>query len=184
MHSRVASVCVLFALVAISATGCGRDIGDSCASNVECDPLGTRFCDVSTPSGYCTIDGCDVGTCPEEAVCVRFFTLIPNRGCSYDAQNPTGRGLADSSGTFACRADERCLCDGRDNTTGECLGSAYCSPESSERRWCQKKCDGNGDCRQGYVCRSTGTLGAEPVPRVDDAGASFVPAKFCAPTLL
>ena len=56
---------------------------------------------------------------------------------------------------------------------------AHCAPESTERRWCQKTCSIDSDCRAGYECRSTGTLGGEPVPTADML--SGTPAKFCAP---
>ena len=40
-----------------------------------------------------------------------------------------------------------------------------------------KRCGGNSDCRETYVCRSTGTLGAEPVPSlINPVGES---SKFC-----
>jgi len=172
---------IALALLAFMTAACGRSIGDSCQANVECDPQGRRFCDISTPNGYCTIDGCDVGTCPSEAVCVRFFTLQPNRACTYDPINPTGRGVADETGAYVCRADERCLCDGRDNTSGTCPTVAYCAPETTERRWCQRTCETSADCRENYECRSTGTLGAEPVPRTGDGAIVLDAAKFCAP---
>jgi hypothetical protein len=170
---------LVVALLAVTAVGCGHNIGDSCNSNVDCDPTGLRFCDISAPSGYCTIDGCDVGTCPDEATCVRFFTVVLSEPCDH-SMPPLMNG---------CRVDEFCVCDATDDG-GHCIVPdvtppmvdemhAHCAPETTERRWCQKKCGGDGDCRAGYSCRSTGTAGAEPVPTVDML--SGVPAKFCAP---
>jgi hypothetical protein len=150
---------------------CGHRIGDSCNTNVDCSPAGDRFCDTSSISGYCTIEGCDTTTCPSEAVCVRFFTPILNRPCTFDVAQPNGRSN--------CAVDERCLqCDATVAGSG-CQSTGLCAPETSERRWCALVCNHDSDCRTGYVCRSTGTFGAEPVPTLDMAVG--IPAKFCAP---
>jgi len=168
----------VWAVAALAIAGCGHSIGDSCNNNVDCDPTGLRFCDTAPFGGYCTIDGCDVGTCPSEAVCIRFFTPLPNEPCFSNNSS--------TDPNFQCRVDERCVCDQSDN--GICQPNpddptgpdGHCAPESSERRWCQKGCSNNGDCRDGYQCRTTGTLGAEPVPSIDMGMGT--PAKFCAPT--
>ena len=68
---------VLLALVlALGAVGCGAEIGDSCVFSTDCSTDSTegRVCDTSQIHGYCTILGCDYNTCPEESVCIRFFT--------------------------------------------------------------------------------------------------------------
>jgi hypothetical protein len=158
-------------IVSLFGLGCGHNIGDSCKTNVDCSPLGDRFCDTAPPNGYCTMEGCDVSTCPSEAVCIRFFTPILNRPCTFDTAQPGSRSN--------CAVDERCLkCDPTVTGSG-CQSSGLCAPESSERRWCQLKCSHDSDCRDGYVCRSTGTFGAEPVPTLDMSVG--VPASFCAP---
>jgi hypothetical protein len=155
----------LVLLVFASAVGCGKKIGDECGNNVDCSIAGDRFCDTAPVGGYCTVEGCDVGTCPDEAVCVRFYTALLTRPCTYDAASPRGD----------CAPDERCLCD---QTSGDaCAGTAHCAPENSERRWCMKTCEDSGDCRGGYVCRSTGTFGAEPVPSFQHPKGE--PATFC-----
>jgi hypothetical protein len=156
--------------------GCGHNIGDSCQTNVECDPTGLRFCDTAPVGGYCTIDGCDVNTCPSEAVCIRFFTPVPNEPCQAPPARFPGNG---------CRVDERCVCNTALDDAGNCTAppdengnNGLCSPETSERRWCQKRCNEDSDCRDGYRCRPTGELGAELVPSPDGGTMS---AKFCAP---
>ena len=64
--------------------------------------------------------------------------------------------------------------------TGQCQNnSGHCAPASTEKHWCQKLCSHNGDCRQGYECRETGTLGATPLPSFDFSTSQTV--KFCAP---
>ncbi len=202
MGLRLPLVAAAVALVA----GCAHNIGDSCTTNVDCDPLGTRFCDVSAPGGYCTVEGCDAtpvlnsdgtttfqDTCPPEAVCIRFFHQIADESCD-PAKVPNG-----------CRPDERCLCDQSDPATGACIAPAgtdggvapafaHCAPESSELRDCMYSCTSNSDCRSpGYECRTTGSLGAEPVPRGEtvttgrtgDGGVILgglpvgIPASFC-----
>jgi hypothetical protein len=175
----------LLALAAVFLLGCTPAIGDACQTNVDCSRLGNRFCDTSAPDGYCTVDGCDTSTCPSNSVCIRFFTIELDNPCVFDAADPNDRST--------CRADERCICD-QNNDSGDCCildstgkncvasgpGPAHCAPESSERRWCQADCNSNGDCRDGYECRRTGSLGSLSVPTL-----SFpigVPENFCAPS--
>jgi hypothetical protein len=167
---RAAAILIVFSV----AAGCGKSIGDECKTNVDCQTDGTRFCDTSPRDGkgYCTIDGCDVNTCPDEAVCIRFLTPVIDEPCTLPTDVAVPLGRADCP-----HADDRCVCDNAVN--GVCQGSAHCAPETTERRWCQKKCGDNGDCRENYECRSTGTLGAEPVPTLQNLTGS--PQHFCAP---
>lgn len=147
--------------------------------------------------GYCTVEGCDVrldtndepvDSCPGEAVCVRFFRT-------------TGGSCNPAPGPEACPSGERCVCscpspqggcqpsyllssvDGgvgcdakgggarpRGDGGAEVVGR--CAAESSERRWCMRRCDSDGDCREPrcsqsgqrpcFECRSFGD-GAEAV---------------------
>ena len=146
---------VFFALAA--ASGCGKEIGDACVIHPDCSPNGDRIClDNTSGDGYCTIQGCDYATCPEEAVCVRFFTGgFENRDCASDDD---------------CSLDELCTLAGK------------CAPRSSEVRYCMRVCDSQDDCRDNYECRDIALMrlhGGEPVlepGRVVDAGAP----KFCA----
>jgi hypothetical protein len=165
----------VIAVVSFLIGGCTRNVGDSCKTNVECQADGTRFCDTSAPEGYCTVDGCDVNTCPDEAVCIRFLTPLLDSPCTVTPGMPVPLGRADCP-----NADDRCVCDHATNgACGNMSPNGHCAPETTERRWCQYKCEENGDCRAGYECRSTGTLGAEPVPELTNLSGS--PAKFCAP---
>lgn len=164
----------LAVLLLATVSGCGHNIGDSCTVNIDCSIAGDRFCDVSSPGGYCTIDGCDVDTCPTEAVCIRFLTPIADQPCDLTAMPPDN----------GCSVDEICVCD--NSVKGVCQNnnSAHCAPESTERRWCQLRCSGSGQgsCRVGYECREPGTGGAESVPRpLADGGVENDPVKFCAP---
>jgi hypothetical protein len=155
------------ALLALLAPACGKEIGDSCATNVDCQEDGTRYCDLSQPGGYCTINGCDEKSCPSKAVCIRIFPYeSPGATCAQDSD---------------CGSSELCLPDG------------FCVPRLSERRYCERKCGSNGDCRGGYVCREAGIEGVSSIQSTygsialvananlgTDASQSIV-VKFCAP---
>src|SRR5512135_913112 len=100
-------------VAALWIAGCGNNIGDSCTTNIDCSPFGDRFCDTAEPAGYCTIEDCDVTTCPGNAVCIRFFTPIADEPCHPMKDNST-LGQADCA-----RIDERCVCD--NSVNGECV---------------------------------------------------------------
>lgn len=155
--------------------GCGKEIGDDCTIATDCSPNGDRICQCSNCSGddptgdsskgYCTIMGCDFGTCPDEAVCVRFFTgAFANKSCTQKT--------ADTD----CSPDELCALSGN------------CVPRLSEVRYCMRKCDSGGDCREGdgYECRDLKLMmehGGEPVPDPNhppDPDQPLNPQKFCA----
>lgn len=112
---------------------CGHDIGDDCKTSADCDPNGTRACDLSQPGGYCTINGCDAKSCPSGSACIRVFPqeMFLSKSCDE-----------------GCDADELCLDSGK------------CAKRSQETRLCGKLCGEDGDCRSGYECRPTGTRGS------------------------
>ncbi len=144
-------------IVALLAAGCGKEIGDECVIASDCDPNGTRSCDSSSTGGYCTIQGCDYATCPEEAACIRFFTgHFENRPCEDGSQ---------------CTLDELCSLEG------------HCVPRSSEVRYCMRTCESDDDCRDNYECRDIERMkinGGEPVLAPGTPVDSSAP-KFCAP---
>jgi hypothetical protein len=143
--------------LALGALGaCGNEIGDSCKTNIDCSVEGTRPCDISQPGGYCTIEGCSLTSCPDEAMCVRFF---PAKFLSQPC-DPRTEDVSSND----CSADEICLEGG------------LCSPRSTERRYCALRCGNNGDCRGGYECRLVGEHGSSSL-NAKDLGK----AKFCAP---
>jgi hypothetical protein len=132
--------------IALVAAACGKEIGDPCIVSSDCSTNGTRQCDISQKEGYCTIQGCDYSTCPEEAACIRFFTgSFDNRICDPTTENHT---------TDTCSLDELCTLEG------------HCAPRASEVRYCLRKCSSSSDCRDGYECRDLGLMiehGGEPV---------------------
>jgi hypothetical protein len=152
--------------LALLIPSCGKQIGDSCTTNVDCAQDGTRDCDLSAPGGYCTVNGCDELSCPSEAVCIRVFPF----------ENPTSAP--------ACTSDSECTSDSL------CLPDGFCVARTSERRFCERSCGSNGDCRGGYICRQAGIEGQTPplntptygtIALVANANQSTV-VKFCAPS--
>jgi hypothetical protein len=67
---------VLLLLAAPLLPACAPEIGDACATALDCSASGTRLCDLTQNGGYCTLDGCEEDTCPPESVCVQFGKLI------------------------------------------------------------------------------------------------------------
>jgi hypothetical protein len=181
---------VLMAVAATSSLACKRQIGDDCKTATDCDPNGTRSCDLSQPGGYCTIEGCNETTCPSEATCIRYFpSQFLTKPCNPDCEDrcPVDGGTADDGGDDG-GADDGGADAGtatgtvvfqNDCTADEvCLSSGLCAPRSSERRYCVKVCSSNGDCRDGYECRLAGRQGSEPLSTIVDVSTSF-----CAPSV-
>ena len=111
----------VFLCAALFAVGCGDHIGDECSLSTECSPQGDRICIDSQNGGYCTIPGCDHDTCPEEAVCVRFFPLgETNRECTQETEDISSDD---------CTPDEMCTLSG------------FCVPRTAEVRFCMLACD-------------------------------------------
>lgn len=157
MLVRLAFVCL-----ALFAAACGEEIGDSCSISSDCSPQGDRVCDTTSPGGYCTIFGCDVDTCPEESVCVRFFSTV-------DSERPCDPQSEDHE-TDDCTADEICTLQGS------------CALRTSEVRYCMRTCGGHGDCREEYECRDEELMrshGGEPVPERGETLGSDLQS-FCA----
>jgi len=157
-----AAVVVFFAL---GAAACSDEIGDECTISTDCSNDGDRICDRDSPGGYCTIIGCDFDSCPEEAVCVRFFSVAnSNRTCDPRLEDTGGEE------NDRCTSDELCTLSGT------------CVPRTAEVRFCMRKCGGDGDCRGGYECRDEALMtehGGEPVPPPGQA-VSDDPQSFCA----
>ena len=153
-----------FALAALTALGaaCGEQIGDECALSSDCSPQGDRVCAVTSPGGDCTIAGCDFDTCPDESVCIRFFS-----GASSDRTcDPRAEDISED----ACTADELCTLSGT------------CVPRTAEVRFCMRTCESQDDCREGYECRDEQLMrehGGEPVMPPGQALPDD-PQPFCA----
>jgi hypothetical protein len=155
----VARILLCVALAAATAA-CGNKIGDSCAVSTDCSADGNRTCDTeqTSPGGYCTIPGCDETSCPSEAACVQFFSIINvDKTCTKPSD---------------CTIDEICTVGG------------YCAARDSELRFCMLTCDSASDCRDGYECRDLDRMGAhggQPVPKDGQPKEQW--PSFCAAAL-
>jgi hypothetical protein len=162
MRARMSRLALFSTLVLAAA--CGKEIGDECSNSLDCGD-GTNpalICDTTSPGGYCTEQGCDWNTCPEEAVCVRFYAAsFSNKPCDLAAEDLT---------EDRCSLDEVCTLKGQ------------CVPRTSEVRYCMRTCDSNDDCRDNYECRTEALMvshGGEPVPKPGERLTGDL-QKFCA----
>jgi len=151
-------VALVLVVAATAGAGCKREIGDECTTAADCNPNGSRSCDATQPGGYCTIQGCDETSCPEEAVCMRYF---PAKYLTEPCDPSPGTIVT------GCAANEICLDDG------------LCAPQSTELRYCVKSCSSGDDCRGGYECRLAGTRGSKALTANPDAIVHF-----CAPAVV
>ena len=107
--------------------------------------------------------GCDFDTCPDEAECVRFYSVSQlTRECP--------------NGQVDCSIDEVCTPATPDAPVRKC------APISAETRFCMLECGGHGDCRENYECRNLERMsahGGEPVPDPNASTSTLQP--FCAP---
>lgn len=83
-------------------SGCSPEIGDDCSTSLDCSANGDRICDVTSPGGYCTIQGCEADTCPEGSVCVEFNPDTPRRASTWC--------MAPCKGNSDCRTDDGYEC--------------------------------------------------------------------------
>lgn len=81
---------------------CGTSIGDECASSLDCSSQGSRLCDLTQPGGYCTLPGCERGTCPDEAVCVLFRPRIRRLATAYCMYECEGNGDCREGDGYRC----------------------------------------------------------------------------------
>lgn len=167
MKARAKTACLygwIVLLVVWLCGGCASQIGDSCRDNVDCSPVGERICDTAQPDGYCTVQGCNATSCPDEARCVAFypagFLSTPCDPRTEDAVDPS------ITATDDCLPDEHCLTGG------------LCARRALEQRFCMKPCEADGDCRSGYECSRTGIGGAEAIVEPKDV-ATRDDIKFC-----
>ena len=145
-------------LLALLAPACGKEIGDDCATNVDCPQDGTRDCDLSQPGGYCTVNGCDEKSCPSEAVCIRIFPYEFRARHASRIRIVRQWGLAGC----ACQSDSLCGCtqDSDCTSDGLCLPDGICVPRTSERRYCERSA-------AATVTAAAATFAAKPASRAN-----------------
>ena len=172
------------ALVALAAVapGCKPKIGDPCKLSTDCSIRGERTCDLSYTiggEGECIIEGCTLGTCPKEAVCVKVY------GSDFlsVACNPEREDIAVPDPNETCDPDDDCPGLPPENNCAAneiCLPEGLCADQVYARTSCRKNCDDSGDCRAGYRCQRTGQLGIYRAPD-PDAPTSDKQTKICVP---
>lgn len=164
-----------------TAAACSRGVGDECVTSVDCSPSGDRICDLSQPGGYCTVDGCDARSCPEDSACIRYFPeAYLTKPCLLRCEDVALTQIVDGCPTDPamvdkCSPDEACMPLGP-NVGPAAESEGLCARRAFERRSCARTCGGDGDCRGGYECRPTGTRGSLALTSSPDAVV-----KFCAP---
>lgn len=92
-------------LVSIGAAmGCEPEIGDDCEGSVDCSVSGDRLCDRSVPNsgGYCTISGCEEGTCPDDSICVKFRPEPERLSTTWCMRPCGGNGDCRTADGFFC----------------------------------------------------------------------------------
>jgi len=184
MGTRLVLLALSIVPLGVTLGACGKEIGDSCTTGVDCSPNGDRVCLYSNSNGsnnpgdgYCTIQGCDHSSCPGEAACTRFFSGdFDNRVCDHTVA-PADCKPDPAGATVCCSLDELCAIND------------HCVPRASEVRYCMRTCGSDGDCRDGYECRDFALAqqhGGEAVLAPPKPGDPFVPVtaqnspKFCA----
>ena len=159
---------VLTLAICVLAGACGRKIGDKCRDPIDCNNEDiTRTCDQSQPGGYCTIEGCDEKSCPDDSVCIRFFPNMEflDKLCLVKDQT-------------TCDPQELCVAypPPANTPVTDPMPDGRCVPRSTEKRNCLARCDDDGDCREEYACRSSGEGATEAL-----TSTPHETAKFCVP---
>jgi hypothetical protein len=123
------------------ALACQPEIGDSCSSASDCSVQEQRTCDTTSPGGYCTVLGCGPGTCPSEAVCIGFQTLlsVAPECASQQSRARLQRTLCmrECDGDSDCRGGYRCVDMSQRNPWGALVlerggGGKVCTLEPPE----------------------------------------------------
>lgn len=158
---RLAEKLLLLVALAAIAAGCKPKVGDDCRISTDCSAAGDRLCDITAPGGYCTVFGCEPGTCPEdESLCVEFGEQR-SPYCEGDlAPSPYAR-------TF-CMA----TCD----SDSDCRGGYVCADLSViPNDWGALRIDNDRGSRACLVPASRPDDGSEPEVKVCDAANASDP---------
>jgi len=110
----------LVVCTAAFALACSPEIGDECSVSTDCSNSGDRLCDTTQPGGYCTIFNCEPGTCPEEAICIGYYTS-DSKVCKDPQEEPRLMRtycLRRCDGNGDCRSGYRCIDMNKNNPWG------------------------------------------------------------------
>ncbi len=85
---QVARIALAAFVALVVLDGCSPKIGRECTTSLDCSQQGDRLCDITQPSGYCTIFNCEPDKCPEgDGVCVAFSSQVDPACGSTDDVN-------------------------------------------------------------------------------------------------
>jgi hypothetical protein len=101
--------------------GCQPEIGDACSNASDCSVQEQRTCDTTYPGGYCTVLGCDADTCPEEAACIAFQSVL---SAAPECASPQVRPRL-----------QRTVCMKKCSRDSECRGGYECVDMSRRNPW-------------------------------------------------
>jgi hypothetical protein len=111
--------------------GCADEIGDECETALDCSQSGRRACDRTQPKGYCTIRGCEKGSCPEEAVCVKFRPEEERLAVTYCMFQCEDDGDCRSDEGYQCTSSGE-LGNGMEAVVLDGRNKSFCSAEPRE----------------------------------------------------
>jgi hypothetical protein len=161
---RVLYVVAFVALV----SACSPEIGDDCATALDCSASGTRLCDMTQRGGYCTLEGCEENTCPEEAVCVAFGRRLEDHSVERLARTFC---MLKCDSTGDCRTDQEYACFS-EKDFGAGGGKEAQILGSSQQKFCAQKPSTLAEKDAG--AREPKDAGMSVMPE-DDAGMSTMP---------
>lgn len=127
------SALLISAFIALACNACAPEIGDECETDLDCSAQGSRPCDRTQTGGYCTIAGCEQGTCPEEAVCVKFRPTVERQASTFCMLRCGSDGDCRSSEGYRCFAAEdfgsQCAMDEVEATVLDGDSKKFCALE-------------------------------------------------------
>ena len=159
----------LLALLA-ALCACQPEIGDDCKNASDCSVQEQRTCDTTYPGGYCTVLGCEANTCPDEAACIAFQSVV---------------SVAPECASLQSRPRlERTVCMKKCSGDRECRDGYDCVDMARPNPWGASAVDSKGGSRvcalppppspegQAAICTAQPPL---PPPPVLDAGRDATP---------
>lgn len=151
------------ALAAVLLCSCQPEIGDSCSNAGDCSVQEQRTCDTTSPGGYCTVLGCAADSCPGEAVCIGYQSVL---------------SIAPECASLQARPRlQRSLCMRSCSSDSDCRGGEYaCIDMAAPNPWGAQVVDRRAS---GKVC----ALRPPPDPVGETAVCSPQPATLPPPVL-
>jgi hypothetical protein len=143
-------------VAALALFACQPEVGDACSNASDCSVQGERTCDTTLPGGYCTLFGCSADSCPDEAACIGYQSLVSIAPeCANLQMRPR---LQRSACMLSCKRD------------GDCRSGYFCVDMAQPNPWGARLIDRSGSAK---VCSpepppnavgETGVCSSEPAP--------------------